>query len=218
MKNDKISGAKLIGSTQIRTTKAIAIFGDRPNDDLVLYKPRHKSRTYTLLDAGKKVNATLEDIERRMARIESLSHSEGLAMFTLQRQDLDLLQRLGKSKSVTHVNFLSREKSIKALLFDCRIFDSILRLHRKNTLKVFEHDFHAESNLDFVFSMKVSTLLILPKNDYLVRIGDNGVGVFEDSANDTQYLIRDQKATEPFISFFSPRLNSNIVFSPDPKT
>ena len=158
----------------------MVVFGDPPNDDLVLEQRNLKSSKSVLYKEGITQDIEASALEDLMDKVRLLSYSDAVAQFNL---NLNLFQQIKdsiKKWSCTHIRIFTHQGKVRILFFDAKSFAKI------------------------------------PIDNYLVRIGNNSICTLIPSNKDIQYLIRDQEIYEPFITFMSPRLGVDIVFSPSP--
>ena len=205
-----------IGSSVLLSKNSMVVFGDPPNDDLVLEQRNLKSSKSVLYKEGITQDIEASALEDLMDKVRLLSYSDAVAQFNL---NLNLFQQIKdsiKKWSCTHIRIFTHQGKVRILFFDCRMGDTKFRVTRKNSLSVHFFDLQTILIEEFTFTFKAKSFAKIPIDNYLVRIGNNSICTLIPSNKDIQYLIRDQEIYEPFITFMSPRLGVDIVFSPSP--
>jgi hypothetical protein len=205
-----------IGSSVLISKKSMVVFGDPPNDDLILEQKNLKSSKPILYKKGIAQNIEESALDDLMDKVRLLSYSDAVAQFNL---NLNLFQKIKdsiKKWSCTHIRIFTYQGKVRILFFDCRMGDTKFRVPRKNSLSVHFLDLHTIPIEEFSFTFKAKSFAMIPLDNYLIRIGDNSICTLMPSTKDIQYLIRDQEIYEPFITFMSPRLDVDIAFSPSP--
>jgi hypothetical protein len=204
------------GKSQLHCNNRFAVFGDKPNDDVVVYRPNVAFKKPALHIDGVNQSVPADALEHLMTQVQSLTVCDANAIFALNKSDFDFIKQICIKKDVTHIRFHTKNNMLRIVMVDLRMQDELLRIQRKRSQQVFVIDLEIRIVKDFSFTAKASSLKKLPSQDYSVRIGSNGISVFTSITEESHYLIRDQRISEPLISFFSPRLDSDILFSPVP--
>jgi hypothetical protein len=205
-----------IGSSVLLSNNTMVVFGDPPNDDLIVEQKNVKSSIPSLYKKG-----ILQDIEESaldelMSKVKLLYYSDAVCQFNLNLNRLQQIKDSIKKWSCTHIRMFAHQGKLRVLFYDCRMGDMKFRAARKYSLSLHYLDLQVILVNEFTFTFKAKSFVKIPFDDYLVRIGDNSICLLVPSKKDVQYLIRDQEMHEPAITFTSPRLNSDIVFSPAP--
>lgn len=157
---------------------------------------------------------SLADYQSQFEKSQALG-LRSVAEFTLSRSVLRRLRALAKEMDSTHVRFLTDEKrAIVARLFDVRVgSDRLLprmkRIHASATLNVAE-DF----DQPFSLTITVETLGLLPADDLLMSVYDDGILEAEPVNSKLQHVFacRDQGVIEPYTSFQHKTLNRTVYF------
>jgi hypothetical protein len=205
-----------IGSFVLTTKTKQVVFGDAPNDDLVVEQRNSRPAKTSLIKSGVAQKIPTDELEKLMDRVESLTYSDAVAQFNLNKRQMKLIKDAIDAWSSTHIRILPYDGKLRFLIFDCRMNDPKLRVVRDESLQVHYLDFEIVHLEEFSFTMKSSSFSKLPNDDYMVRVGDNSICAFASTKLNTQFLLRNQENQEPFVSFTSPLVGSDIVFAPVP--
>ena len=211
--NNSYSG---IGSSVLYAKNQMVVFGDPPNDDLVVEQKHIKVKSPVLYKLGIEQNFEEDVLEELMAKVQLLTYSDAVALFGINSNLLQSIKESVKNWSSTHLRMFTHKGKLRVVMFDCRMNDQKLRIARKNSLQLRYLDWEIRIRKEFTFTMKLSSFSKIPMDDYAVRVGDNGICSFVSAKNNIQFLLRDQELHEPLVTFQSPRVDAEIVFAPVP--
>jgi hypothetical protein len=205
-----------IGSSVLFANGRKVVFGDPPNDDLVVEQKNIKSTKSVLYKSGIKQVVDAAALKQLMDRVQLLTYSDAVAQFQM---DSDLFRKMRETIEnlpATHFRMFDHNGKLRIFFFDCRMNDQKLRVTNEHSLRIDMCDLDIRLIRNFTFTIKTSSFLKMPLDDYVVRVGDNNICVFIPSKHDVKFLIRDQELHEPIVTFQSPRLGTEIVFAPVP--
>lgn len=211
--NHSFSG---IGSSILYAKNQMVVFGDPPNDDLVVEQKHIKVKSPVLYKSGVDQNVEEDALEELMTKVQLLTYSDAVAQFGINSNLLQSIKESMKNWSSTHLRMFTHLGKLRVVMFDCRMNDQKLRVARKNSLQLRYLDWEVRILKDFSFTMKSSSFGKLPVDDYAVRVGDNGICSFASAKKNVQFLLRDQELHEPLVTFQSPLIGAEIVFAPVP--
>ena len=205
-----------IGSSVLYAKNKMVVFGDPPNDDLVVEQKNIKIKKPVLYKSGVDQNVEEDALEELLAIVQLLTYADAVAQFVINSNLLQSIKESMKNWSSTHLRMFTHHGKLRVVMFDCRMNDQKLRVTRKNSLQLRYLEWEVRILKDFSFTMKSSSLGKLPVDDYAVRVGDNGICSFVSAKKSVQFLLRDQELHEPLVTFQSPRIDAEIVFAPVP--
>jgi len=205
-----------LGSSVLYAKNQMVVFGDPPNDDLVLEQKHIKVKVPVLYKSGVDQNIEGDALEELMSNVQLLTYSDAVAQFVIHSDLIQKIKVATKDWSLTHLRMFTHQSKLRVVIFDCRMNDQKLRIARKNSLHLRYLDLEVRVIKEFTFTMKSSSFGKIPIDDYAVRIGDNGICSFISAKKNVQFLLRDQESHEPLVTFKSPRLGADIVFAPVP--
>lgn len=205
-----------IGSSVLYAKNQMVVFGDLPNDDLVVEQKFIKVKTPALFNSGVDQHINEQALDELMGKVQLLTYSDAVAQFLVNVDLLQTIKKAMKEWSSTHLRMFTHDNKLRVVLFDCRMNDQKLRVSRKNSLQLRYLDLQVRIFEDFSFTMKSNSFSKLPTDDYAIRVGNNGICSFISAKKNVQFLFRDQELHEPLVTFHSPRLDAEIVFAPVP--
>ncbi len=205
-----------IGSNVLYAKNQVVVFGDPPNDDLVVEQKYIKVQSPSLHNSGAKQQIDEHALDELMSKVQHLTYSNSVAQFIINSELLQQIKIATKEWASTHIRMFPQNGKLRVLMFDCRMNDQKLRVSRKSSLQLRYLDLPIRVFDTFTFTLKSGSFSKLPVEDYAVRIGDNGICAFIASNKNVQFLFRDQDLHEPLITFASPRLAAEIAFAPVP--
>ena len=205
-----------IGSSVLFAKNQMVVFGDPPNDDMIVEQKNVKSKTPVLYKSGIEQSLDESALNDLMSRVQLLTYSDAIASFQINADLLRQMKDQLSKWSCTHIRMFTHSDKLRVNMFDCRMNDHKLRVSRKNSLLLHHLDLEVRMFKDFTFTMKCSSFVKLPTDDYAIRVGDNGICLFMPAKSSVQYLLRDQELHEPMVTFQSPRVDAEIVFAPVP--
>lgn len=194
----------------------MVVFGDPPNDDLVVEQKYIKASSPALYKSGENQQIDGKALDELMSKVQLLTYSDAVAQFLINADLLQTIKVAMKEWSSTHLRMFTYESKLRVVFFDCRMNDQKLRVSRKNSLQLRYLDLQVRMFEDFTFTMKSNSFAKLPTDDYAIRVGDNGICSFISAKKNVQFLFRDQELHEPLVTFQSPQLDAEIVFAPVP--
>lgn len=205
-----------IGSSVLFSKNQMVVFGDPPNDDLVVEQKYIKAKKSALFKSGVEQQIDELALDELMGKVQLLTYSDAVAQFLMNTNLLQTIKAAIKEWSSTHLRMFTHNGKLRVVLFDCRMNDQKLRVSRKNSLQLRHLDLQIRIFENFSLTVKSNSFSKLPTDDYAVRVGDNGICTFISAKKNVQFLFRDQDLHEPLITFKSPRLDAEIVFAPVP--
>ncbi len=205
-----------LGSSVLYAKNQMVVFGDPPNDDLVLEQKHVKVKVPVLFKSGVDQNIDGDALEELMSKVQLLTYSNAVAQFVINPDLIQKIKEATKDWSSTHLRMFTHHSKLRIVIFDCRMNDQKLRIARKNSLQLRYLDLEVRVIKEFSFTLKSSSFGKMPMDDYAVRVGDNGICSFTSAKKNVQFLFRDQELHEPIVTFPSPRLGAEIVFAPVP--
>ena len=159
-----------------------------------------------------------KDITRVFKSADALG-TKMICSLTRPNSVLRRIKVLGKELSSTHVRlFCHDERGAVARLFDVRVGSDILlpritRIHASATLNL-----NITTTATFSITLSYHTISLLPSDDIIVSIYDDGILIAEPVATKIEHSIvcRDQKLHEPYTSFQHERLGRTAYFVSHP--
>ena len=211
-----------LGSDVWISRNTSVVFGDPPNDDMVLLsavKGQSASLHYQLNhpDNWQRQSETSAECDSLMQRVQNLRRSNALTSFILHQHQMAALIETGRKLTATHLRFHTSGTALRITVFDARKFDNESQLRRKHSLKILYLELFPVIDRELSWTVKFDSFKKLPVEDYDVYIRDNGIGEFVSLKTEEAYLIRDQQLIEPVVVFASPRLGRDISFVFHPK-
>jgi hypothetical protein len=177
-----------IGSYVLYAKNQRVVFGDPPNDDLVI-EQKHITTTHCCLrKSGVDQKIESQALEDLMSKVQLLTHSDALAQFAINADLFSKIKQIIKNRSSSHLRIFSINGKLRVYIFDCRMNDQKLRVARKHSLQLQYLDLNARIFRDFSFTIKSSTFIKLINDEYVIRIGDNGICSFMTAKRDINFL------------------------------
>jgi len=205
-----------IGSSILYAKNKIVVFGNPPNDDLIVEQKYLKKLPSKLLKSGIEQKIDTRFLDELADKVQLLTYSDAVAQFFINADLLEKIKKVIEDYSSTHLRMFTHNGKLRFFIFDCRMSDQKLRVSRRNSLQLHYIDVAIQIKKDFTFTIKSNTFKKIPKDDYAVRVGENGICSFTPAKKNIRFLIRDQELSEPLVTFQSPLLDAQIVFAPAP--
>lgn len=205
-----------IGSSILFAKNQLVVFGDPPNDDLVVEQKNVKFSTTALFKSGISQEVPKIELEKLMGQVQLLTYSDAVAQFPMNSDLFEKIKVATVKNSSTHIRMFTHNDKLRFSLFDCRMSDPKFRFAKENSFEIHYIDHQILRNGDFTFTLKSDSFGKLPKDDYIVRVGDNSICTLTPAKKNVQFLMRDQDLQEPLFTFQSNQVGCEIFFAPDP--
>ena len=212
----KESPFQSIGSFTLICPGQAVVFGDAPNNDLVVIERSSKFKKTALFENGVEKNYDPKVLIDLSNKIQSLTHADTVCQVGIDNSLLKFIKQGISKWSSTHLRLFTYQEKLRILFFDCRMNVQTHRVLRKKSLITYHMDLDIRFIEDFALTLKAASFVKISQDDYLLRIRSNGIVSFEKIDDEVSYLMRDQRLQEPLISFYNSRIKSDIVFSPAP--
>lgn len=198
----------------VNTNQDVIVFGSLDNDDMVIKSNlpivRKKISMFSKNSVMKISEKDLLDLYKKfILQIKSTP----VGIFNFDKSYISPLFDTVNYIKATHIRFFKDDNKIKIRLFDYRNFvNDVTPLVDENfgisevVLK------EVDSFSEFSFSLKTTTFLKLPINNYEIEVLENGIIGFISQDDDTEYYFRDQEITEPIVSFVNEKHNLQTSF------
>lgn len=208
-----LEAKKNSGSHLLLTADSYAIFGKKKFDDFVRIG-HHKLRNapVSLYKYGRKVEVSTDELQSLFQKVASLRNTGAYAFFTIYADDVKRIKKSIQSIDATHIRIWSSGQTVTVTVFDCRDFEFNSRIGRKNSLKMNYLELDTNSVNEFTTTLNSISIKKIPKDNWNVRVGINGVTEIKPFSDSDSYLIRDQNLIEPVSIFESASVGQRISF------
>ena len=202
----------------INTNQEVIVFGSSNNDDMVtksLFPIIRKK--ISMFDKNDVLNISTNELEDLYQKFNQQISVTPIEIFTLEQSYFSSLFDTIKHYNITHLRFFSENNQVIIRLFDYRnfVYDVTPLIDERFAISQIILN-GVESFTDFTFTVKASSFLKLPINNFEIEVLENGVVGFISQDNNDEFYFKDQEVIEPIVSFTNEKhnLQTSLVFLP----